>query len=183
MLPEDAVAHGYNTVGGALDVSRVQVARYLQAAEFALDAVAGDPAGRRSHDPRFYARDQRSFARKMFFTEFNRPGAGHVPGPRHGGPAGRAGREGTDDRRGGRPEGPRAGGVGLVHGAYEPVEPKFDQFKAPASGRYKLRVQALTVWVGPNGAERDLKNPDQKDGRSGSSRTSTTSAPAGGRSR
>ncbi len=52
-------------------------------------------------------------------------------------------------------------GVGLVHGAYEPVEPKFDQFKAPVSGRYKLRIQALTVWVGPSGANANLKNPDK----------------------
>jgi hypothetical protein len=35
-LPEDSVAHGSNKVGDSLDVSHVQMARYLSAAEFAL---------------------------------------------------------------------------------------------------------------------------------------------------
>src|SRR6185503_16021522 len=33
--------------------------------------------------------------------------------------------------------------------AYEPIEPKFNQFRAPVAGRYKLRFNAYSVWVGP----------------------------------
>jgi hypothetical protein len=40
-------------------------------------------------------------------------------------------------------------GVGVVAGAYEPIEPTFDEFKEPVSGRYKLRFNAYSVWVGP----------------------------------
>ena len=43
-------------------------------------------------------------------------------------------------------------GVGLVCGAYEPVEPKFSKFRAPMAGRYRLQFNAQTVWVGPNGS-------------------------------
>ena len=38
MLPEDGEAHRFNKVGDALDVSHVQMARYLAAAEYALHA-------------------------------------------------------------------------------------------------------------------------------------------------
>ncbi len=47
-LPEDSEAYGFNKVGDALDVSHVQMARYLGAAEFALreaDGAAGDATG------------------------------------------------------------------------------------------------------------------------------------------
>src|SRR5579863_4593240 len=35
-LPEDSESHGFNKIGDSLDVSHVQMARYLTAAEFAL---------------------------------------------------------------------------------------------------------------------------------------------------
>src|SRR5208282_2147019 len=35
-LPEDRESHGFNKLGDALDVSHVQMARYLTAADFAL---------------------------------------------------------------------------------------------------------------------------------------------------
>src|SRR5205823_12495183 len=35
-LPEDSESHRFNKIGDALDVSHVQMARYLSAAEFAL---------------------------------------------------------------------------------------------------------------------------------------------------
>lgn len=162
VLPEDAVAHGFNTVGDALDVSHVQVARYLQAADLALNAaIVPDPARRPAAGvTRYYARDQRTFARRMIFTEFNTsPERATFPV---------LGTKGQPDVRSGvapitvgaaDPAARDLEGMGLVHGAYEPVQPTFDRFKAPSSGRYKLKVQALTVWVGPNGANANLKDP------------------------
>lgn len=38
-LPEDGLSHGFDTVGEALGVSGIQLQRYLEAAEFALDAL------------------------------------------------------------------------------------------------------------------------------------------------
>src|SRR5207247_9599424 len=40
-------------------------------------------------------------------------------------------------------------GVGVVASAYEPIEPKFNKFRAPVAGRYKIRLNAYSVWVGP----------------------------------
>src|SRR5882724_5451115 len=44
-LPEDSEACGFNKVGEALDVSHVQMGRYLSAAEFARSALAALPGG------------------------------------------------------------------------------------------------------------------------------------------
>ncbi|QDT52305.1 Planctomycete cytochrome C [Caulifigura coniformis] len=161
VLPEDAIAHGYNRIGDALDVSHVQMARYLEAADLALNAVVVSSLEKPAPTvKRYYARDQSSFARKFNFTQFNTaPERATFPV---------LGFEGQPDvRRGDAPatvgeKDPAVReleGVGLVHGAYEPVEPKFNRFDAPVSGRYKLRFMAHSVWVGPNGANANLKDP------------------------
>src|SRR5258708_27459835 len=55
-LPEDSEAFGFNKVGEALDVSHVQMARYLAAAEFALrQAMAPQAARPHTTTNRFYA--------------------------------------------------------------------------------------------------------------------------------
>jgi hypothetical protein len=161
ILPEDAVAHGYNKIGDALDISHVQMARYLQAAETGLNAVVAPQVERpESKVTRYYAREQNSFTRKMSYSVFNTsPERATFPVlDTKAQPEVRAGNApvtvGATD-----PKARELEGVGLVHGAYEPVEPKFDRFKAPASGRYKLRFNALTVWVGPNGGNTNLKDP------------------------
>ncbi len=38
----------------------------------------------------------------------------------------------------------------VVCSSYEPIELRFNQFTAPVAGRYKLRLNAQTVWVGPD---------------------------------
>lgn len=164
ILPEDSVAHGYNRVGDALDVSHVQVARYLQAAETALEAVVARQVERpEAKVTRYYARDQKTFIHRMKFSPFNTaPERATFPV---------LGDKGQPDVRSGQspitvgPDDPKVReleGMGLVHGAYEPVEPKFDRFKAPMAGRYKLRFHAYSVWVGPNGATASLNNAPPK---------------------
>ena len=84
-----------------------------QAAEFALQRGRRGPGRAAEADgpTRYYARDQQLVHRQDEVHRVqHRARAGHVPGARHGGPAGRAGREGAGDRRGGRPEDPRARG-------------------------------------------------------------------------
>jgi hypothetical protein len=44
--------------------------------------------------------------------------------------------------------------VGVVASSYEPLNPRFDQFRAPVSGRYKLRFRAHTIWAHPESPER-----------------------------
>jgi hypothetical protein len=156
MLPEDGEAHRFNKVGDALDISHVQMAQYLAAAEYALREVVAPSSDRpETKTVRTYARDNPSFARKMKFNEFNQSpdratfptlGFGPQPDVRAGkapvtvGPANPALREKE--------------GIGVVAGAYEPLEPKFNEFKAPMAGRYKVRLCAHTAWVGPGKTNR-----------------------------
>jgi hypothetical protein len=155
VLPEDAVAHGFNKVGDALDMSHVQMARYLEAADRALRAVVTTSGVKPdTKTTRYYARDQNSFTRKFFFNAFNQaperatfPTLGFAAQP-----AVRAGTAPMTD-----PAVKELEGVGLPCGAYEPVEPKFDRFKAPVAGRYRLRFVSHSVWLGPNGKQNNRK--------------------------
>lgn len=147
ILPEDGERHRFNKVGDALDISHVQMAQYLAAAEYALREVLALPAQKPdARTVRYYTRDMGSFARKMKFNEFNRsPERATFPVLGFAGqPEVRAGKIPLTD-----PETREQEGLGLVAGAYEPLEPKFDGFKAPFSGRYRLRLCGHSVWVGP----------------------------------
>jgi hypothetical protein len=150
-LPEDGEAYRFNKVGEALDISHVQMARYLSAAEYALrQAMAQYPEQPSSNVRRYYTRDQRSYTGPMKFSVFNTaPERATFPV---------LGFEGQPDVRSGKapitvgddnPELRELEGVGVVASAYEPIEPRFNQFRAPVAGRYKLRFNAYSVWVGP----------------------------------
>jgi hypothetical protein len=61
-LPEDSEAFGFNKVGEALDVSHVQMARYLSASEYALRKVIAPQVERpESRTNRFYTWDEGEF--------------------------------------------------------------------------------------------------------------------------
>ncbi len=148
-LPEDGEAFRFNKVGEALDVSHVQMARYLGAADYALrQAMAQYATQPEMKVTRYYARDQRSYTGPMKFSVFNTaPERATFPV---------LGFKGQPDvRKGDAPitstnkEERELEGVGVVASAYEPIEPKFNQFRAPVAGRYKLRFNAYSVWVGP----------------------------------
>jgi hypothetical protein len=159
LLPEDGEAHRFNKVGDALDVSHVQMARYLAAAEQAmrevLAAQTGPPPPARPPVTRFYARDMKSFVGPMKFGEFNRsperatfPALGFAGQPKVRAfeaplTVGEADPVTRDQE-----------GIGVVASAYEPLEPKFDGFRAPRAGRYRVRLNAHAVWVGPGPAAR-----------------------------
>lgn len=150
-LPEDGEAFRFNKVGEALDISHVQMARYLGAADYALRQVLARTAERpETKVVRYYAREQRSFTGPMKFTVMNTaPERATFPVlDRSAQPEVRAGKApvtvGAAD-----PATRELEGVGLVASTYEPLEPKFTGFKAPQAGRYRLRFNALSVWVGP----------------------------------
>lgn len=144
MLPEDGEAFRFNKVGDALDVSHVQMSQYLAASDYALREVLPKSMQRpASTTRRFYTRQQSSFVSKIQFPGGNERNAFPV----------------LDDvadlgalkktAKMTNPETREQEGIGLVCSAYEPVEPRFNQFTAPISGRYKLRMKAHTMWVGP----------------------------------
>ncbi|MCC7374335.1 MAG: DUF1592 domain-containing protein [Verrucomicrobiales bacterium] len=150
-LPEDGEAHRFNKVGDVLDISHVQMARYLSTADLALrQAMAPYPERPATKVRRYYTRDQRSWTGPMKFNEFNTaPERATFPVLGfEGQPAVRRGDApitvGTNDLALRELE-----GVGVVASAYEPIEPKWNEFKAPISGRYRLRFMGHTVWVGP----------------------------------
>ena len=135
-LPEDGEADRFNKIGDALDVSHVQMARYLGAADYALRQVMATqvepPQASVKH---YYARDQHSYTGPMTFTVFNTaPERATFP------VLGFAGQ--PDVRAGKAPltvgstnaELRELEGVGVVASAYEPIEPKFNEFKAPVAG-------------------------------------------------
>ncbi|HRI15260.1 MAG TPA: DUF1587 domain-containing protein, partial [Verrucomicrobiota bacterium] len=71
-LPEDGLANRFNKSGDALDISHVQMARYLTAADHALRSVMAPQANRpASPTVRYYTRDQRSYTGPMTYTVFN----------------------------------------------------------------------------------------------------------------
>jgi len=148
-LPEDGTVQRFNKIGDALDVSHVQMARYLSAAEGALRQVIARQVDRPAPKTvRHHARDQRSYVGPMRFSEFNTyPERATFPVLGfEGQPAVRSGAQpitvGTND-----PATRELEGMGVVAGSYEPLEPKFDAFRAPAPGKYRLRFMGHTVWV------------------------------------
>src|SRR4051794_7665748 len=173
-LPEDGEANRFNKIGERLDVSHVQMARYLAVADLALRQVATTLSDQpQTKTIRFYARDQRSFTGKMKFSVFNtRPERATF------GVLGWNGQLGQPDVRAGtapitvgdsNPLLREQEAVGVVASSYEPLEITFNRFIAPASGRYKLRFKTWTVWTGPGKGDRwyipDLDNvtPGRRD--------------------
>jgi hypothetical protein len=150
-LPEDGERDRFNKVGDALDVSHVQMARYLSAADYALRQAMAPQAERPSCAvQRYYARDQRSYTGPMTYTVFNNAperatfpvlGFKGQPDVRAGKAPLTVGSKNAEERE--------LEGVGVVASAYEPIEPKFNRFRAPVPGHYKLRLSAYSVWVGP----------------------------------
>jgi hypothetical protein len=150
-LPEDGEANRFNKVGDALDVSHVQMARYLSLADYALRQVMATQVDRPATKTiKYYAREQGAFVGHMKFSVFNQaperatfPTMGDAPQPDV-----RAGKApttvGAKD-----PKARELEGVGVVASTYEPIEIKFNKFTAPVAGHYKLRFKTHSVWVGP----------------------------------
>lgn len=164
ILPEDGESHRFNKIGEALDVSHVQMARYLSAAEYALSEVmASQPNRPETKTARYYARDQSSFTNKMKFSVFNtRPERATFP---------LLGYDGQADVRAGKlpvtvgakdPSTRDKEAIGVVASAYEPIEPFFNAFQVQQPGHYKIRLSAYSVWVGPGKGDKwfipDLDN-------------------------
>ena len=146
-LPEDSEAYGFNKVGDALDVSHVQMARYLSAAEFALrEAMAPQATPPQTTTNRFYTWDQGAFFGAIKLEgPLNRrtfPLVGYelqrdlmeAQHPERGDP--------NAERR-------EQEALAVVVSTYEPTEIRFNRFHAPVSGKYRLRFSAYSVWLGP----------------------------------
>jgi hypothetical protein len=146
-LPEDGILARFNKSGQALDVSHVQMARYLETAEDALRLVLTS-SKESTTQRRYYAREQQSFQRRMIYTPFNnhperafipvlgvdaQPGVLHQREPYTVGAANPKVRE-------------REAFV-TPAGNYVGNEHNWDGFTAPAAGKYRIRFHAYSIWI------------------------------------
>jgi hypothetical protein len=154
MFPEDGEAQRFNKIGDALDVSHVHLARYLTAADHALRQVLSVKLGLPpSTVTRHYARDQRTLTSKFTGSIFNSspdrmtyPVLGTTPQPEvrwlraplTAGDADPATRERE--------------AVGWVSSNYVTgFTYRWDGFRAPVAGRYRIRFSGYTLWLPPGG--------------------------------
>lgn len=156
LLPEDGEANRFNKSGTALGVSHVQISRYLTAAEYALrEVMARGEKQPETITKRYYAREQRAFTNKVEFTQFN-TASERATFPLLGNAADVAVLEQKAPMTAGAadPAKRELESMGVVASSYEPLEIRFNQFKAPVPGRYKLRLSAHSFWAGPQAGEK-----------------------------
>ena len=148
LLPEDGEAYHFNKSGEALDVSHVHMNQYLAAAEYALRGVLpGSVARPTITTRRYYAREQASMFGKVAFP--NTPERNMYPVVGDTADMGVLNKTGPKTVGAAQPEIREEEGLGVVASTYEPLEIRFNQFRAPVSGLCKLRLKAHTMWVGP----------------------------------
>ncbi|MDX2041930.1 MAG: DUF1592 domain-containing protein [Acidobacteriota bacterium] len=151
LLPEDGERHRFNKSGEALGVSHVQISRYLTAAEQALrEVMARSETQPETVTKRYYAREQRAFTNKIEFSQFNTY-TERATFPLIGNEADVAVLEKNAPMTVGDkdPAKRELESMGVVASSYEPLEIRFNQFKAKTPGRYKLRLMAHSFWAGP----------------------------------
>lgn len=146
-LPEDGIVNRFNKVGQALDVSHVQMSRYMETAEQAIRQVLAASA-QPSETKRYYAREQRRLQNRMRYSPFNRhPERASIP---------ILGFEAQPDVLAEKvpftvgdkdPKTRELEGFATPAGNYVGNEHHFDQFTAPVGGQYKLRFNAFSLWI------------------------------------
>ncbi len=152
-LPQDGESHRFNKIGSALDVSHVQMARYLSAADYALRQTMSEQLTALSPTvERYYARDEPSLVRNF------RPRQGSTLTDRHAFPV--LDSHAQPEVRAGRapitsPETREREAVGKVSSTFSDAGGyRWGGFRAPVGGRYKLRFKGYTVWVSGGGVSR-----------------------------
>ncbi len=155
-FPDDGEAHRFNKIGDALDVSHVHLARYMSAADYAIRQVLSVQLERPpTTTTRYYARDQRTLTTKFTPNIFNsspdrmtypvvdttaQPDVRLSRAPVTVGAADPALR----DRE----------AVGWVSSNYVTgFTYRWDGFRAPVAGRYRIRFNGYTLWAAPGGVQ------------------------------
>jgi len=150
-LPQDGEAWRFNKIGAALDVSHVQLSRYMSSADYALrEAVAAKLVQPPATITRIYARQEpsmRNFRSREGNTRTDRLSFPVLES--HAQPDVRAGRspissEDTKERE----------AVGRVSSIFSDAGGfSWSGFRAPAAGRYRIRVKGYTIWVSGGGVD------------------------------
>ncbi|HEX4946993.1 MAG TPA: DUF1592 domain-containing protein [Blastocatellia bacterium] len=156
LLPEDGERHRFNKSGEALGISHVQISRFLAAAEYALrEVMARSEKQPETLTKRYYAREQRAFTNKVDFSQFNTaPERATFPLLGNAADVAVLKKEAPMTVGAADPAKRELESMGVVASSYEPLEIRFNQFKASVPGRYKLRLNAHSFWAAPESAER-----------------------------
>ena len=157
-LPEDGEASRYNKSSDALGVSFVHMKQYMAAAESAVSAVLGVEFARLpTTTKRYYARDTQGLLH-FNATEF-RANAERTTFPA-------LGFSGQPDVL--RKKAPMTVGesdpvtreleaVGWIASDYEAFPTAWSSFRAPVTGKYRVRFSGYTLWMGPGGTSRGVE--------------------------
>ncbi len=167
-FPEDGEAHRYNKIGDALDVSHVHLTRYMAAADYALRQAL---AVRLEQPPtavvRHYARDQRTLTAKFTPNPFN-SSPDRMTYPLIGHTAQRDVRFGEAPLTVGAkdPALREQEAVGWVSSNYVTgFTYRWDGFRAPVAGRYRVRFSGYTMWTAPGGVTKSFAHSSDKVGK------------------
>jgi len=166
-LPEDGERYHFNKSGEALDVSHVHMSRFILAADYAIkQALSVKYSQPPTKLQRYFARDQKTltskFSQDIFNTSNDRqtyPLIGLTPQ--------KDVRTGEADLTVGdtNPEIRNKEAVGWVSSNYVTgFTYRWDSFRAPVAGRYKISFSGYTLWVGPGGSSKNFKNEADKLG-------------------
>ncbi|MBL9188132.1 MAG: DUF1592 domain-containing protein [Opitutaceae bacterium] len=164
LFPEDGESHRFNKLSGALDVSHVHLSRYMSAADYAMRQVLSVQFTRPpTTTVRHYARDQRTLTSKFTGNSFNSsPDRMTFPvvGLHTAQPDVRWLRAPLSD-----PARRDEEAIGWVSSNYVTgFTYRWDGFRAPVAGRYRVRFSGYTLWVPPGGIAMSFKGEQDKKG-------------------
>src|SRR4030095_1697164 len=151
-LPQDGEAHRYNKSAEALDVSFLTMQRFVSAGDFAMRTAIAQQLNRPAETvTKLYARDEPSLTRSF------RPAENGTLSDRLSFPA--LDSRAQQDVRLGRvplssPATREREAVGKVSSIFSDAGRYSWGFRAPATGRYRVKLAGYTIWVGGGGIGR-----------------------------
>ena len=150
-LPQDGEAFRYNKIGGALDVSHVQLSRYMSSADYAMrEAMAARLVQPPTTITRIYARQEpsmRNFRPREGNTRTDRLSFPVLDS--HAQPDVRAGRAPITS-----PETKEREAVGRVSSIFSDAGGfSWSSYRVPAAGRYRIRVKGYSIQVSGGGVD------------------------------
>jgi len=146
-LPEDGLVHRFNKSGQALDVSHVQMVRYMEAAEQAIRLVV-NASNQPEVQKRYYAREQKRFIGRMRYSSFNHhPERAMIPILGFDAQPDVLAEKAPLSVGASDPKTRELEAFVTPAGTFNGNEYSFDQFVAPAGGQYRLRFSAYSIWV------------------------------------
>jgi hypothetical protein len=150
-LPQDGEAWRYNKIGTALDVSHVQLSRYMSSGDYALrEAMAAKLLQQPVNTTRIYARQEptiRNYRPREGNTRTDRLSFPVLDA--HAQPDVRAGRSPNSTA-----ETKEREAVGRVSSIFSDAGGfTWTNYRVPTPGRYRVRVKGYTIWVSGGGVD------------------------------